>query len=129
MFNDCYKNIQFLFRYYPALAVMEDKLYVIGGLDHRWRPMKFCERFDSKTNTWQEIAKLLSPRWNLGVAVLHNKIYAIGGNHNVEQFANTVEVYNPKLDIWDRSVAPMNSGRRCCGIAVVNDHILSLIHI
>jgi len=102
---------------------MDNKLYVIGGLDHNWRPMKFCERFDSKLNRWEEIARLRSPRWNLGVAVLHNKLYAIGGNHNIEQFANTVEVYNPKLNIWDRSVASMNCGRRCCGVAVVNDLI------
>ena len=64
-----------------------------------------------------------SPRWSLGVAVLDNKIFAIGGSHNVEQFANTVEVYDPELDFWERSIAPLNFGRRCFGVAVVNDSI------
>ena len=111
------------FRYYPGIAVMNDNLYVIGGLDNKWRPLKVCERYDPRQRKWIEIAKLRSPRWNLGVATLRNKLYAIGGNHNLEQFANTVEVYDPKEDSWERSVASMNCGRRCLGVAVVNDLI------
>ena len=102
---------------------MDDKLYVIGGLDHKWNPTKLCETFNAKRGTWERISKLRSTRWNLGVAVLNGRIYAIGGDHNDEAFANTVEVYDPKLDTWDRSVASMNRGRRCLGVAVVNDLI------
>ncbi|XP_057305833.1 kelch-like protein 20 [Hydractinia symbiolongicarpus] len=110
-------------RYYPGVAVMNDKIYVIGGLDNRWYPVKLCECYNPLTNTWEDIARMRTPRWSLGVAVLNNKLYAIGGSHNVEQFANTVEVYDPVLDSWGRSTAPMNYGRRCLGVAVVNNLI------
>lgn len=103
--------------------MLEEKLYVIGGLDCKWNPTKLCETYDSRKGTWQSIAKLKSARWNMGVTVLNRKIYAIGGNHNEEQLARTVEVYNPKLDVWDRSVAPMKRGRRCLGVAVINNLI------
>lgn len=57
------------------------------------------------------------------MAVLKGKLYAIGGNHNVEQFANTVEVYDPDVDSWKRLASSMNCGRRCLGVAVVNNFI------
>lgn len=113
----------FLFRYYPGVAVMNEKIYVIGGLDNRWYPLRHCERFDPVKNSWETIARMRSPRWSLGVAVLKNKLYAIGGSHNVEQYANTVEVYDPVTDEWERAIAQLNYGRRCLGVAVVNDLI------
>jgi N-acetylneuraminic acid mutarotase len=62
-------------------------------------------------------------RWSLGVAVLDNILYAIGGSDNRESYSNSVEVYDAVTDKWSHSVANMNNGRRCLGVAVVNDLI------
>lgn len=102
---------------------MHGKVYAVGGLDNRWMPLKHCERYSPDGGTWEIISRMRSPRWSLGVAVLHDRLYAIGGSHNVEQFANTVEVYESKTDSWERSIAPLNYGRRCLGVAVVKDTI------
>ena len=58
--------------------------------------------------------------------MLNNKIFAIGGNDNVEQLSDTVEVYDPENDIWEHSVASLNYGRRCFGVVVVNDSIYAV---
>ena len=113
----------FIRRYYPGVGVMHGKIYVIGGLDNRWYPLRYCECFNPIINSWENIARMKTPRWSLGVAVLRNKVYAIGGSHNVEQFANTIEVYDPIEDTWERSISPLNYGRRCLGVAVVNGFI------
>lgn len=110
-------------RYYPGVGVMHGKIYVIGGLDNRWYPLRYCEVFDPATTTWHNISRMKAPRWSLGVAVLRNRVYAIGGSHNQEQFANTIEVYDPGTDTWERSISPLNYGRRCLGVAVVNGSI------
>lgn len=116
-------NLYIYIRYYLGVAVLKGKLYVIGGLDNKWHPIRLCERFDPVKNVWEEIARMRSSRWSLGVAVLKGKLYAIGGSHSVEQFSNTVEVYDPEIDSWDRSISSMNYGRRCLGVAVVNNCI------
>ena len=110
-------------RYYPGVAVLKGKIYAIGGLNHNWMSLKTCERYNPLVNQWEEIARMHTPRWSLGVAAVGNELFAIGGSHNVEQFANTVEVYNVITNKWEESVAPLNEGRRCLGVAVVNDQI------
>lgn len=113
-------------RYYPGVAVLQGKVYAVGGLDHLWAPLSTAERYNSSTNQWEEIAAMNSTRWSLGVAVLHDQLYAIGGSDNKESFSNSVEVYDPGTDVWNQSVAALNSGRRCLGVAVVNDVIYAV---
>ena len=45
----------------------------------------------SKHTTWIEIAPLKIPRSNLAVAVLYDKLYAIGGQDSQNQFLSSVE--------------------------------------
>ena len=110
-------------RYYPGVGVLRGKIFVIGGLDGQWSPLRDCEYYNPNTNTWANIPRMKTARWSLGVAVLRNKLYAIGGNHRVEQYANSVEVYDMDSDSWVRKTAPLNYGRRCLGVAVVNGFI------
>lgn len=49
-------------------------------------------------------------RSRVGVAVMRNKLYAIGGYNGSERLS-TVEVFDPENKSWNK-VAPMNCKRR-----------------
>lgn len=110
-------------RYYPGVAVLNDMIYAVGGLDHLWSPLSTAERYNPVVNRWDLIANMGVARWSLGVAVISNLLYAIGGSDSKEPSANSVETYDPLKDKWMQTVTPMNEGRRCLGVAVVNDNI------
>ena len=79
------------------------------------RPMDFktpkiwktVEVYDPTSNTWSMLdAKLNKEREGLGIAVLNNKIYAVGGFNGRDGstiILNTVEVYDPDLNSWSIS--------------------------
>ena len=48
-----------------------------------------------------------------GVAVMQNRLYAIGG-YNGQERLNTVEVFDAKTKRWSK-VAAMNCKEKCCG--------------
>ena len=58
-------------------------------------------------------------RVTVGAAAVNGKIYAIGGNGEID---NANEMYDPKTDTWTTK-APMLTARRSCGIAVYQDKI------
>ena len=74
------------------------------------------ERFDPFTSEWTVVAPMVSPRTGLGVTVLHNEIYVIGG-HNGNQYLKSCCKYNPVKDVWVQ-VGDMLSAR--CYMAVSN---------
>lgn len=62
--------------------------------------------YDPARNDWKMLGSMTSSRSNAGVAMLGDTIYAVGG-FDGNEFLNTVEVYNPKMDEWyDCAKAP-----------------------
>ena len=110
-------------RYYPGVAVLNDNIYAVGGLNSQWNPLNTAERYNPSLNQWEEIANMGVARWSLGVAVVNNMLYAIGGSDHKEHSSNSVEAYDPSKNKWIQTVTPMNEGRRCLGVAVVNNNI------
>ena len=50
---------------------------------------------------WTELEKMPTPRRNFATAVLEGEIYIIGGySDSLQQYVNTVEVYNPTTAQW-----------------------------
>ena len=85
-------------------------------------------------NTWTSKTPMQVARAYLGVAVVDEKIYAIGGDEGSEtgncmtgtsttyRVVNATEEYNPNLDTWV-SKAQMPTARACFGTAVYHDLI------
>jgi hypothetical protein len=46
--------------------------------------------FDSSTNDWTEVASMFKRRCGVGVGVLNNLLYAVGGHDGVS-YLNSVE--------------------------------------
>jgi len=98
-----------------------DILYAIGGSDGV-NTLAIVEAYDPTTNTWTSKTPMLTPRYGLGVGVVNNKIYAIGG---VIGSNPPVEVYDPNPDSWT-SMALMPSERILLGVGVVNNILYAI---
>jgi hypothetical protein len=73
-------------------------------------------------DSWASKAPLPTKRVGLRAAVVHAKIYAIGG-YAFDNFLGTTEMYDPATDQWTASKAPMPTRRNHFGIAVYQDQI------
>ncbi len=58
-------------------------------------------RYDPKTDTWTLVAPISSPRDAVGVCLLGDKIYAVGG-YDGQQYLNDVECYDPQSNEWSK---------------------------
>lgn len=102
-------------------AVVNGKVYLIGGIGESYPPLSTVEEYDPLTNSWQEKAPMPTPRYGLTCAVVDNKVYAIGGI-GMGDSLQVVEEYDPTTNSWKRR-SPMTllKGKVACG--VVNNKI------
>jgi len=76
---------------------------------------------DDQTPIWSTKAPMQTARTNFGLAVVGNKIYAIGGMEG-NSFLSTVEEYDPATDTWVyKQSLPIKRGNFCT--SVVNGKI------
>ncbi|XP_042699365.2 kelch-like protein 5 isoform X2 [Chrysemys picta bellii] len=89
-------------------------LYAIGGHDapasNLTSRLSDCvERYDPKTDVWTAVASMSISRDAVGVCLLGDKLYAVGG-YDGQTYLNTVESYDPQTNEWTQ-VAPLCLGR------------------
>nr|XP_025949392.1 kelch-like protein 5 [Dromaius novaehollandiae] len=66
-------------------------------------------RYDPKTDMWTAVASMSISRDAVGVCLLGDKLYAVGG-YDGQTYLNTVESYDPQTNEWTQ-VAPLCLGR------------------
>ena len=96
-----------------AVAVLDGKVYAVGGLAGGFGRLSSVERYDPATNAWEAVAPMAAARRAHAVAVLDGKLYAVGGqgagfNNDVP---SSVERYDLGTNAWE-AVAPMVTARR-----------------
>ena len=96
------------------MAVLDGKLYAVGGQDAFYDVLSSVERYDPATNAWEAVAPMGTARWGLAVAVLDGKLYAVGGRGG--GVLSSVERYDPALGAWE-AVALMGTARSCTPLA------------
>lgn len=74
--------------------------------------------YDPIIDQWSTCASMEARRSTLGVAVLGNCIYAVGG-FDGSTGLNTAEMFDPRTKEW-KSIAAMSTRRSSVGVAVVN---------
>ena len=76
-------------------------IYVVGQQNDL--SLDVC-KFDTSTNTWEQIEGPLIPRQGAATVVCNNKIYLIGGQSLkgdlMEQEEKTVETFDPQDGVW-----------------------------
>lgn len=92
-----------------AAAVLDDKIYVVGGGTKDTNQIKFlrsAECYDPKSKKWTTIADMIHPRNDFAVVKWNGMLYAMGGHE-------TVEHYDPTKNLWTEvnifSVEKINS--------------------
>ena len=95
-----------------AMAVLDGKLYAVGGYSNNGGVLSSVERYDPATNAWEAVAPMALARFGAGVAALEGKLYAVGGrveeDDEVDRPADTVERFDPATNAWEEMV-PMET--------------------
>ncbi|KAK6493626.1 kelch-like protein 5 isoform X2 [Huso huso] len=105
-----------------GVATWNGFLYAIGGHDApasslTSRLSDCVERYDPKTDVWTAVAPMSISRDAVGVCLLGDRLYAVGG-YDGQVYLNAVEAYDPQTNEWTQ-VAPLCLGRAgACVVAV-----------
>ena len=59
------------------------------------------DRYDAKTDTWTQVAPISSARDAVGVCLLGDRLYAVGG-YDGQQYLSEVEAYDAQSNEWKR---------------------------
>uniref|UniRef100_A0A4W4E961 BTB domain-containing protein n=1 Tax=Electrophorus electricus TaxID=8005 RepID=A0A4W4E961_ELEEL len=87
-----------------GVATWNGFLYAIGGHDApasslTSRLSDCVERYDPKTDTWTAVAPMSVSRDAVGVCLLGDRLYAVGG-YDGQVYLNIVEAYDPQTNEW-----------------------------
>lgn len=123
-------------RFSLAAAVVNDRLYAIGGVDGScpsspcaFGPLSTVEIFTPLVTAYAEFeqvwtprAPLTTPRESLAAAVVNGRIYAIGGHTTGGAAVDSVEVYDPAANTWSAR-ASMSGPRAGMAAAAISNII------
>jgi N-acetylneuraminic acid mutarotase len=115
-------------RFSPAACAINGIIYVVGGNDTSGNALNTVEAYDPAIDSWSTKASLPTPRTRLAVAELNGILYAIGGASTSGGNAviyNTVEAYNPALDVWTEQPT-MPTARASLEAVVANNSIYAI---
>ena len=104
-----------------GVATCGGYLYAVGGheapaTNPTCSRFECAERYDPTCDQWTIISPISSPRDAVGLCVLGDKIFAVGG-YDGQQYLQDVECYDPVSNDWDK-MAPLCTGR--AGACVVH---------
>ncbi|XP_016660787.1 ring canal kelch homolog isoform X2 [Acyrthosiphon pisum] len=110
--NDC--------RQLAGLGVIRDQfVFVMGGVNERSSKSVSMLDVSSQSPFWVPMVDMLVSRRRLGVGVLDDSIYAVGGCGG-NSALNSVEVFDVSIQKW-RLVASMSTERCDLGVGVLNN--------
>ncbi len=101
-----------------AGAVLDGRLFVIGGADAAGTPLGTVEAYDPASG-WSTVASLNDPRTDAAAAVYDGQIVVVGGRDERGEPSDKAEVYNAERDRWE-SFDALDEHREGLGAAVVN---------
>jgi len=117
-----------------AVAVVDNRIYVIGGRDC---PYLFCfgarvfdtvEIYDPATDSWTTGASMPTARTDASAAVLGGLVVVVGGwmfdNRTAITILGTTEIYDPITDSW-ASAPGMPTARSDLGSATCNGWVVA----
>jgi N-acetylneuraminic acid mutarotase len=114
-------------RKYTATAILNGKIYVIGGMLESGGAVitNQVEAYDTITNTWSTVAPLNTQRAYVAASTANGKIYVFGGRTDASCGScqtNTVEMYDASTNTWSY-VASMPEPRQGHTSSEVNGKI------
>src|SRR5947199_1829452 len=107
-----------------AVALLNGKIYALGGSARARDDQTLVEEYDPATDRWRQRAPMPRGLSHAGAVGMNGKIYVVGGfTRNVHMGALDVAFeYDPASDTW-KTLAPMKSPRGSVGTAALNGKI------
>ena len=107
-----------------SAGVIDDKLYVVGGVNAALGELSSLEAYDPVTDTWTTKTSMPTARRRTSAGVIDGKLYVVGGVGKTEVGENqvdlgTLEVYDPITDTW-ATLAPMPTPRVTASAGVID---------
>jgi len=87
-----------------AVVAFEGSIYAIAGQDIDG-PVGNVERYDPEQDTWISLTPKPIPVYEVQAAAIGGKIYIPGGRVSANQVIDTLEIYIPPLDRWERGAS------------------------
>jgi N-acetylneuraminic acid mutarotase len=106
-------------------AVVNGRIYVIGGAGEDNKPFGSVQVYDPATGTWAARANMPTARGLFGTSAVGGTIYAIGGTTRGEDKLAVVEAYDTVTDAWTRK-ADMPTPRNALSTAVVDGRVYAI---
>ncbi|XP_016663694.1 kelch-like protein 3 [Acyrthosiphon pisum] len=106
-----------------SLVVIHDNwVFDVGGFAYGLSPYQCVHVLDlsSKSLCWQPCDDMLVERQLLGVGVIHNNIYAVGGYNDREGDLTSAEVFDSNTSAW-YMISSMLTIRSLFAVGVLND--------
>uniref|UniRef100_A0A3Q1GR30 Si:ch211-63p21.8 n=1 Tax=Acanthochromis polyacanthus TaxID=80966 RepID=A0A3Q1GR30_9TELE len=106
-----------------GVAVMEGMLYVVGGCYfYAKNDMMKSAYYDPVKDSWKRLADMQELRSNFSVVVLQERLYAVGGDKEINANIDSVEMYNPDTESWS-FVLPLDQALSGYGVSILNEGI------
>jgi N-acetylneuraminic acid mutarotase len=105
-----------------GVAVVNGKIYAIGGLTDNDNAVSITEEYNPAKNEWVTMAPMPTPRSGFAVAVYQNKIYCIGGTIGGNAYIPNNEVFDPLTNTW-QTKSSMPTPRADMSASVVSGKI------
>lgn len=93
-----------------AVAVLDNEIYVTGGLDEMGEAMARCEKYSPRSDTWASLPDLNQPRRGHVAEVVEGVVFTLGGD------TSTAEWLDSESDTWVMSTplpSPMTGHGGC----------------
>jgi len=115
-------------RAFLAAAALGDGIYVVGGYDgkHELDTVAFYSPAEEGTSAgpWSARASLDQPRGGLGLAVIGQRLYVVGGGWETPLAFN--EQYDTSLNAWSRIATPVIGQWRNLGLAALDNMLYAV---
>ncbi|XP_061566344.1 kelch-like protein 33 [Cololabis saira] len=107
-----------------GVAVIAGKLYVVGGCYYYAKDsiMKSVYSYDPGRDSWKRLADMQESRSNFSAVVHEECLYAIGGDKEINNNTDSVEMYNQVTDTWS-FVQPLNHPLSGYAVSTMNGGI------
>jgi N-acetylneuraminic acid mutarotase len=112
-------------RWLHSAAVVDDKIYVIGGVGTDNKPFASVEVYEPATGRWAKCASMPTARAVFGASAVGGTIYAIGGTTMGLDSLAVVEAYDPATDTWIRK-ADMPTLRQGHSVVTVDGRVYAI---
>ena len=96
-------------------TVLDDKVYIIGGLNRNGTSLDAVEFYDPKTDSWGTINPLPKGLDHAAAAAYDDKLFVVGGKQNDDTRNKELFIYNALTDEWQKGT-PMPTAKTAYGL-------------